>query len=285
MNKRIREIICIALMGAVAVGAFAGCRVHVSGGEKKSGEEEEEAFEEEETEETEQSRELPDEGTVGGYNYRILTHNEYGNLMIDERGYYIDSLDQPNSPFFVVICSGWRATGGYELNITNVDIQGDEFVITVTETAPGPTQMVTQAITYPYCVLELDRLPEDLKVVEANGNEFPNAFDEAEDSSEDVSYRMDVPDGYIAVLISGAGEMMRDTYVYKTETGYEYLNVVSTTVSWGSSQWNHRVTGKGECDTKDEIVEIARQNYSCDYAIISATNEGCTIDEFLASDL
>lgn len=37
-------------------------------------------------------------------------------------GYYIDTLDQPNAPYFVVITSGKKRTSGYGIEVTGIDL-------------------------------------------------------------------------------------------------------------------------------------------------------------------
>ena len=67
-------------------------------------------------------------------------------------------------------------------------------------------------------------------------------------------------DDYIAVLRGGVGEKTSETYVYETDKGYKYINVTSTTVSWGSPQWNHEVKKTGTVSSKEEVVEIAKKH-------------------------
>lgn len=72
-------------------------------------------------------------------------------------------------------------------------------------------------------------------------------------------------DGYIAVLRGGLGELSFETYVYETKKGYKYINVRSATVSWGASEWSHKVSKIGYVSTKEEIVQIATRHGAGDY--------------------
>lgn len=72
-------------------------------------------------------------------------------------------------------------------------------------------------------------------------------------------------DGYIAVLRGGLGELSFETYVYETKKGYKYINVRSATVSWGASEWSHKVSKIGYVSTKEEIVQIASRHGAGDY--------------------
>jgi hypothetical protein len=114
---------------------------------------------------------VPEKGTAGDYEYRILGKDEYRPRQA-KRGYYIDMLNQDGSPYYIVICSGEKNTGGYDIEIVGVDYQDGTLLITVKETSPAPGDMVTQAIEYPYCVLELDKLPSALHIVNTDGEAF-----------------------------------------------------------------------------------------------------------------
>jgi hypothetical protein len=60
---------------------------------------------------------------------------------------------------------GSRSTGGYSVHITRIE-QNDKIVVTVRETAPGPGDMVTMALTAPYHVV---LVPHSEKPVEFTG--------------------------------------------------------------------------------------------------------------------
>ena len=95
---------------------------------------------------------------------------------------------------------------------------------------------------------------------------------------------IEIRDGYVAVLKGGLGELMRETYVYKTAIGYRYINATSTTESWGSTHWKTIVNSYGELDTKEEIVEVARENYSDEFVVYPGDSRAYTIDDFLNDD-
>ena len=94
-----------------------------------------------------------------------------------------------------------------------------------------------------------------------------------------------VKDGYIAVFHGGSGEITYSTYIYKIDNdhlnmGFEYINTVNTTVSWGSSEWESKVVSSGEFDFTDGAFVVARKHGAYDYVIESSTNEKYTIEEF-----
>ena len=170
--KNLKIMVCCLIMAVAAVslpGCSGGAGVNTSHKTKET-----EETKQETTQETKQETtvDLPQSGTIGGYRYSVLDNGQFGYLAIKSRGYYIDSLDEPNAPFFIVICSGERNTGGYGIQIADLEMDGETLVITVDETDPDPMSMVTQAITYPYCVLEIDSLPDDFRVVTTEGEEL-----------------------------------------------------------------------------------------------------------------
>ncbi len=90
----------------------------------------------------------------------------------------------------------------------------------------------------------------------------------------------DVPDGYIAVIRGGVGEKTSETYVYETDKGYKYINVTSTTVSWGSPQWDHEVEKTGTVSSKEEVVEIARKHGADSCVTYPGSFDPCPITDF-----
>lgn len=94
----------------------------------------------------------------------------------------------------------------------------------------------------------------------------------------------EVEDGWIAKFNGGSGEITYHTYVYKVENGYRYINTTSTTVSYGSPQWNEIVIDSGTVSTKEEIVQIAKDNGSKQYVLFPDDKENYKISDFLSMD-
>ena len=94
-----------------------------------------------------------------------------------------------------------------------------------------------------------------------------------------------VKDDYIAVFHGGSGEMTYSTYIYKIDNGhanigFEYINTINTTKSWGSSEWNIKVVESGEFTFTDEAFVISRIHGAYDYVIDGYSNERFTIEEY-----
>ncbi|MBR5349130.1 MAG: hypothetical protein IK125_07835 [Lachnospiraceae bacterium] len=100
---------------------------------------------------------------------------------------------------------------------------------------------------------------------------------------EYVPFLAEIEDGYIAVFHGGVGERTYETYVYRTESGYKFYNVTSTTVSWGSPQWVHKVNDYGYTDTKEDIVRRARAHGASQFVSFPDDTTPYPIDTFLQS--
>ncbi|MBQ2184057.1 MAG: protease complex subunit PrcB family protein [Lachnospiraceae bacterium] len=231
-------------------------------------------------------------GTVGDYEYTLEGSMDSGFFL--DRGYFLMASDETDE-VILAICSGKRSTGGYSIEITDIDYKDPVMTITVKENSPAPDTVVTEAFTCPICYIRLSSLPKEVKVVTASGAEL----------NFQGNYREDFEAGndYIAVLSDGAGEIIEKTYVYKNDDGtYRYVNVEAITESWGSTKWNETLVGSGTAATKEEIVEIAKNHNSCgsvfypfeindtddyDYTIISyeeLQSHYISVEDFLNGD-
>ena len=108
-----------------------------------------------------------------------------------------------------------------------------------------------------------------------------NIISETAPAESEVS---EVEDGWIAKLNGGSGEITYHTYVYEAENGYKYINTTSTTVSYGSPQWNERVIDSGSVSTKEEIIQVAKDNGSKQYVLFPDDKEAYKISDFLNMD-
>ncbi len=58
---------------------------------------------------------------------------------------------------------GFRNTGGYSVAITSIERAGDDIVVTWKESRPGPQDITSQVLTFPFHIVRIERL--DGKVV------------------------------------------------------------------------------------------------------------------------
>ncbi|SCW41116.1 PrcB C-terminal [Ruminococcaceae bacterium YRB3002] len=282
MNNTIRKLVCCGLAMGLMAGSAAACS-RIPGEDSPSAADT--SLEVSETSETSETSaavtygDFPSEGKVGDYDYVIIGEGDDAIELVNyNRGYYITKWDQAESPYFIVICSGERSTGGYGIRI--VDINADDpdcMIITVEETSPAPGTMVTEALTYPYCALALVKRPQEIVVVNTGGVVFEN--------DDEYDYPDSVADGYICRLGGGSGEIGYCTYVYKTDTGYRYINTSKRTESWGSAHWIEWVSGHGTAATREEILEMAQARGSGDYVMYPGDNNPYPASGFLTADI
>ena len=93
-------------------------------------------------------------------------------LDIKKRGYYIDTLDEPNAPYYYIICMGEKNTGGYSLKIKEVYRDNNKTEIIVEEIEPGKNETVTMAFTTPTIVVEFPEYQENIVIKNTNNEEF-----------------------------------------------------------------------------------------------------------------
>lgn len=114
-------------------------------------------------------------GIISGVDYKIYNELPSDNYDLSKRGYYIDTYNKPNSPYFYIITLGTRYTGGYSIEIFDLKIDKDLNVeVLVKEDVPCDDCTVTQALTYPYIVLELSKSAKNITVKDIDGNLFDN---------------------------------------------------------------------------------------------------------------
>ena len=100
----------------------------------------------------------------GGANIRffeILSEpNEIAMLQNDEK---LKNKIHPNdvqTSNFVVLNMGEKTTAGYKINVESVTETDKNIIITVKETVPEPNAVVSQVITYPYCIVKINSKKE-----------------------------------------------------------------------------------------------------------------------------
>lgn len=116
-----------------------------------------------------------EKGTIDNISYEVLDNCNFSNNYDKEKrkkiGYFIDTLNQPNAPYYYIIQAGEKPTGGYDINIVDLKKENDKFVVTVKETSPNPGQIVTEAFTYPKCCIRFNK-SVDVQIKNTNGDIF-----------------------------------------------------------------------------------------------------------------
>jgi hypothetical protein len=124
--------------------------------------------------------------TTNDITYLVIDEAELDSDILDviekirhEKGYAV--IKEEEGYYYVFIGSGEKPTGGYSISVKSAeDIEG-RTVITIEETSPGKDDMVTQALTYPYVVI---RINKDLFInvtIKSNSKEEMKEIEVAED--------------------------------------------------------------------------------------------------------
>lgn len=160
MNKLIKKIACAVMAFTLITAAFTGCKANTA---------ETTAALPDFTSVKTSSGELPESGTVGNMTYKIMGKDQYG-CYNKERGYYIDMLEQLDSPYFIVITTGTQTTEGADVKIVDLGMQDSTLVIVVEETKASGDKYT--GLDCACAVLEVDRMPGDLLIVSTTGETF-----------------------------------------------------------------------------------------------------------------
>lgn len=89
-----------------------------------------------------------------------------------------------------------------------------------------------------------------------------------------------ISEDYIAVFNGGSGEITYSTYIYKIDNGFKYINTSNTTTSWGSSDWDTKITSSGKVSKADDVFTIAEKNNAYSYVKLPNEDKVYSIDEF-----
>lgn len=104
--------------------------------------------------------------------------------------------------------------------------------------------------------------------------------------STDTINNDEIPDEYIAIFHGGVGEVTYQTYIYKINNGeanrgFNYINATSTTVSWGSSEWNTKITKRGSVEWTDNVFEVAKENNAYSFVTLPNSDKAYSIEEYM----
>lgn len=93
--------------------------------------------------------------------FEILSEpNEIAMLQNDEK---LKNKIHPNdiqTSNFIVLNMGEKATGGYKIGVESAVETDKNIILTIKETIPEPNAMVSQVVTYPYCIVRINSKKE-----------------------------------------------------------------------------------------------------------------------------
>ncbi len=107
-------------------------------------------------------------------NYTIDNEMDNHNSKYSERGVYYNTLNQPNAPHYYTIAMGEKNHGGYSIKIEKVNIDDNKNVEVIVKEDEPTSLYATMAITYPTCMIKLDKYPTTFIVKNAEGETFEN---------------------------------------------------------------------------------------------------------------
>ena len=93
-------------------------------------------------------------------------------LDIKKRGYYIDTYNEVGAPYLYIICMGEQSSGGYSLEIKEVNRIDNKTEIIVKEIVPSKHETVTTWFTSPTIIVEFPNYQEDITIKNTIGEEF-----------------------------------------------------------------------------------------------------------------
>ena len=159
MNRLIRRIACAVMAFTLLAGVFTGCKAN------KTSKVDLPQF----TSVKDAEGNLPEKGKINDMEYSILSKDQFGCYNKD-RGYYIDMLEQLDSPYFIIISAGKEAPSGTDIRIADFGMKDSTLVIVVEEYMDSKAEY--KDLNCPCAVLEVTQMPADLLIVSTTGEQF-----------------------------------------------------------------------------------------------------------------
>lgn len=115
---------------------------------------------------------IEEEGIISNIKYKIHNNFSQGRYDYSKRGYYIDTENRPNAPWFYIITMGTKNSGGYSIEIVDLEIDKDKNVKVTVKENTLDDETVTMALTYPAVCLELSEYANSIEIINTNGEVF-----------------------------------------------------------------------------------------------------------------
>lgn len=120
----------------------------------------------------------------------------------DQPGYEI--LEAESGQVYLFIGAGMQPTGGYGLEVTSLMSKDNRLTAEIEFIKPDPDDIVTQALTYPYIIIELDQMYDDV-LVESEINFSTYVYEIMEGSGtyvgqiDSTSIEVETSDGFMVL--------------------------------------------------------------------------------------
>lgn len=92
----------------------------------------------------------------------------YSDISVNHKPNYEIPVINFETELIVVFFMGEKNSGGYSISVNTLTESDNYINVNYQETSPEPTDMVTMAITQPYCIIKLKRPSKELKFVKSS---------------------------------------------------------------------------------------------------------------------
>lgn len=180
--------------------------------------------------------------------------NEAGHMLIENN----------SGDYYFVVFAGEKPTGGYDIEITDVNISGDITNIVVKETSPSADMMVTQALTYPMHIIRITDVTDNITVTkdtDSNGNDVVQIIDKYVTVGEIIEFEKDsvhILTGDVAEIFEVDEAEMNNFYLGETVGVIKNDDNTYQLESYKISDFSVRHTNMGDIisNISGEIKEI-----------------------------
>ena len=194
-------------------------------------------------------------------NVDYIIDHEYPieNWDLTRRGYHIDSIDEPNAPYYYIICMGEKPSSGYSINVKEINKKNDSIEIIVEESSisEGKMAVVLTVLTYPSVVVKFPEYQENIVIKNTKGVEFTEL--------EPRQLKLPIRNEIIDIEIEDKINKKTITYYDNDEKIDTIYNILKELKTKKMGSWNHyheseEIYNITFHDDKDIIVLIYKKN-------------------------
>lgn len=155
-----------------------------------------------------------------------------------DRGVYVLPAGEVR---YLLVAWGEQPTGGFTVNVDGVDhayTGGIQVALELEE--PGPDDIVTQALTYPYQLIALDAGVETITVNFRGASWFGDELGEPSDDDPEIILRVAGPEDEPVsnpLVVWGRARVYEATFELVVEDGHYHLSKDVITVAEGGPSW------------------------------------------------
>ena len=80
---------------------------------------------------------------------------------------------------------------------------------------------------------------------------------------------VEIEDNYFAVISSGSGERIVNTYLYFENGEYSYIKAVDMTKIWGSPEWETTIIDVGKFNNESEVINLVPKDTSAEWITLN----------------